>query len=102
MKQEHAHWTCPFCNRDTTIGDTNRSSRDIPLSISNADNIDTLRSDAIVCPNPQCKKVFLHFSASKQVSGPNGNIINLQLIRQWQLLPTSKAKPFPDYIPKAV
>jgi hypothetical protein len=55
----------------------------------------------IVCPNPECNKfvltVFLYDALST-----HGNLRQGQLLEQWNLIPFSDAKAFPDYIPQAI
>ena len=97
------NWTCPHCERDVTIDTESRlSTREHTLWIKNSDGRFTLVSNFFVCPNNQCRKftlsVSLHHS-SATASGPEkiGEARN-----SWNLIPPSRAKTFPDYIPKPI
>lgn len=96
------NWTCPFCNRDTTITEERLHSSQTDLTISNADGLRRLISRFIICPNPKCKKatlsVYLYVLEINQYNQPStGN-----LLQQWHLIPASRALSFPDYVPQAI
>ena len=90
------HWTCPYCNRDCTLG-----SDDIRWCQDNTwlskDHGWVLGNYKIrVCPNPDCRKLSIVGHLFKSDShGTTG-----EKIYEWQLVPEANAKPFPDYIPK--
>src|SRR5260370_20531420 len=86
-------YRCPFCHRDTSVFDDRISKDAHLLSILNASKISRLHSTFIVCPNPQCQQ------ASLQLSLVNENEF---VTRKWQLLPESKAIPFPEYVPEQI
>lgn len=96
------HWTCPFCNRDTTITEERLHSTCTDLTISNADGPRRLISRFIICPNPQCKKttlsVYLHVLEKNQIDMPRTG----KCLRQWHLIPASRALAFPDYVPQSI
>lgn len=89
-------WTCPYCNRNCTIGDPDirpiSSNQYISKEYGSYYSILTI----IVCPNPECRqqtiscKVY-EYNASYQQLGKQ--------VYFWQLKPESEAKPFPEYIP---
>jgi hypothetical protein len=93
------NWTCPHCDRKTTINDNNFHVGEDGMSIDNSEGHRLLRNEWIVCPNDECKKitltVILHEYAWKPPQWRKGAVIN-----HWRLLPNSYAKPFPDYIPE--
>lgn len=96
------HWTCPFCNRDTTITQERHHSGFTDLVIPNAEGEWRLQSLFIVCPNPKCKKttlsVSLHILAMDQFNRAYAG----KCLQQWHLIPASRALAFPDYIPQAI
>jgi len=93
-------WTCPFCNRDTTITDEDIKEGKTFLNIRNSEGPRAAICEFIVCPNKDCKKVTLSVTY-KAVSGYYTNKLTKSL-KTWQLIPQSKAQSFPDYIPKAI
>src|SRR5690349_2531837 len=95
------HWTCPFCNRDTTIQDSNIKTDTSYLTISNADGPRLLNTQWIVCPNAECRKVELRLFMSK-LSKIGGAWGQADFIRSWTLIPPSNAKVFPAYVPRAI
>jgi hypothetical protein len=98
-------WQCPHCNHHTTITNTNFCENEFGLSIENNDGPKLLYSFFIVCPNVECNKYILF---SKLFDSKYDNIkgtwqhYDLKEIKQWNLVPNSFAKVFPDYVPKAI
>ena len=94
-------WTCPFCDRPTTIrAQDTYSTEGTLVHPLNQGRPNKYALSAVFCPNPECKKIQLvlklhGYSATALGAG-------WRLIRQWDLLPESKAKSFPDYIPAAI
>ncbi len=96
-------WTCPFCNRHATITENSVHIDTTRLEIKNADGERTLTSVFVVCPNPKCKKFTLKLSLSPTYwSSQHQSWNDGSPIHQWQLIPSSNAQTFPDYIPQAV
>jgi hypothetical protein len=100
---ETYHWTCPYCDRDTTLRDGDYIFNGTKLNIQNPiDGHKFLRWHYIVCPNLKCKKftlaVFLNeLSWDSKEGWKVGNFV-----RRWDLIPPSRAKAFPNYIPKPI
>jgi Domain of unknown function (DUF4145) len=94
------HWTCPYCNRDCTIGkeDTTVISNNPEIyHISKEYGYCLSTTSIIVCPNPKCRKIKL----SQRIAF--GQLrCTPELSDNWDLWPESNAKPFPDYIPEAL
>lgn len=94
-------WTCPFCNRDATITESDIRTGDIDFSIENITGPKIVVSSFIVCPNPKCKKFTLTVSLyNARRTGYRWDLS--ELIKQWRLIPPSEAKVFPSYIPKPI
>jgi hypothetical protein len=54
-----------------------------------------------VCPNPACRKYELRVAVRAIVSNPSSQRDELGLqLRYWQLMPESRANPFPSCIPE--
>ncbi len=95
-------WTCPHCSKPTTITENDQTTDQSDLCFR--DNCDNLRltNRFIVCPNPNCRKVTLKVWLHKQTYTPQYGSVTGDLIKEWQLIPNSSAKSFPDYIPEAI
>ena len=92
-------WTCPYCNRPCTVGDTD--IRTMPTYSYIAEEYGRYRSTVtvIVCPNPDCRQQTI--SLRIDLADDQGRSTGKTLF-SWELLPESDAKPFPNYIPKAL
>lgn len=95
-------WSCPFCNRNATITGADFFSEKIVLGIDtkHGDVVTNIRY--IVCPNSECKEFTLDASLHKWVNTPSVGWIAGDLIKKWDLIPSSKAKIFPKYIPEPI
>jgi len=89
-------WTCPYCNRPCTIGE-----HDVTELIGNGEissEYGTYRATTtvIVCPNAECRKqsISLRINQYDLMYRTTG-----KTLFNWNLIPESSAKPFPDYIP---
>lgn len=99
-------WTCPHCNKPTTVTDNDYLLENIDLKILNSEGYRRLTGIFVVCPNSKCKKfglrVVLHNLA--KTKGPDGftRWEPKEPLQDWDLVPESSARPFPDYIPKQI
>jgi hypothetical protein len=96
-KMEPYSWTCPFCNQPTTITYSDTRDDYSTLQIANKHDYKYLFIRWIVCPNKKCKEFSLIVQLYDYKSGSLGN-----LLKHWNLIPPSRAKVFPDYIPEAL
>jgi hypothetical protein len=94
-------WKCPFCNHDATIGEDDIRSGQATLNLKNAEGPRVLKAYFVVCPNEKCKRFTLTASLHP-LKYLDGNQFAGDVIQSWSLIPSSKAIPLPDYIPKAV
>jgi hypothetical protein len=95
-------WTCPYCQRATTIVDEKLSSSRHWFDNGNKDGIMILDTNVIICPNKDCREYVIEadlykgkWAVHKPV--PQGDAVFIQ-----RLKPRSNARSFPDYIPKAI
>lgn len=96
-------WTCPFCNGYATIRSGDFETGKEYLEIDNADGLRMLKWDFIVCPNPECRGFSLSlclYAAEPDAAGRTAVIG--EMIQEWSLIPSSKAKTFPSYVPKPI
>ncbi len=91
-------WTCPYCNQVATIQDDNRSSDTHRFDNGNKHGGLGLYSFVVVCPNSKCKE----FTIVARLYKTSGTSLVGNALLSWKLKPQSSAKPFPDYIPKAI
>lgn len=95
-------FTCPFCGRDSTIDYNDLDVSSKILSIDNADELGVFTTTMTVCPNPKCKKVSCGVQLYKRKQDRFGNSIKSAKFKEWQLIPSSRAKALPEYIPTAI
>jgi hypothetical protein len=96
------HWTCPYCDRDTTLTDT-FSTNYFSLLINNNDGLRAFHTLLIVCPNPHCRKFTLTIQMYELTRLANGATSEGTVVLQtWKLIPPSSAKVFPEYVPKPI
>jgi Domain of unknown function (DUF4145) len=95
------NWTCPHCERAVTISH-GRVTTDIhTLRIGNAVGRRSLWTRFIVCPNQECQKFTLNAVLFESKQGPNHEEVGKK-VEEWNLIPNSKAKTFPAYIPQPI
>lgn len=95
------NFTCPYCNRPTTITDPNHFSNWTYINIAESTKGRSgLLLIAIACPNKECKNLWLN--AQLKMADKFGGQIPGGLLQEWQLLPESHAKVLPDYIPAPI
>ena len=100
------NWRCPYCNRDTTIALERTVRESSTLTLENADGRRTLATMFIVCPNPECQKFTLIADLYKSRRADGGGIPGHEeledKLQHWDLVPPSRSRRFPDYIPSAI
>lgn len=90
------HWTCPYCNRDCTLGgdDIKFCQDNIWLSKDHGWVLGNFKIR--ICPNPDCREL----SIDAHIFESNGGGNTKKQLYKWHLVPEANAKPFPDYIPQ--
>ena len=96
------NWTCPHCERAVTISEYQMVRKDTVLSLDNADGRRILRTLFIVCPNPDCRRFTLTADLRFSRELPNRSESIGASVQKWNLIPPSRAKTFPSYIPQAI
>jgi hypothetical protein len=56
----------------------------------------------IVCPNPKCQLFTLTLTMYKYQTNPRGPDRTGPPLQEWNLIPPSTAKVFPDYVPQPI
>lgn len=97
-------WTCPFCTQLATITFPDVDFTNAELRTDNKHGPRQLDIRFVVCPNPECKEFTLDVSLleAKILSSGSLSADEDKPLNSWQLVPESKAKVFPDYIPEAI
>ena len=96
-------WTCPYCNGLATIREGDYEHGQGYLRIDNAKGHKVLVWNFIVCPNPDCQMFTLSIALHDAEFNTNGYLSKTgKMIEQWNLIPPSKAKTFPSYVPKPI
>ena len=100
-------WSCPYCNRQTTITDTHLSTSRHLFNHYNKDGDLCVLSQIIVCPNPACREyevtaALFHTKLVQPYNAPSYTSLEGKPLARWTLKPKSGARPFPAYIPKAI
>lgn len=95
------NWNCPHCKTKTTINKDDIDSSESMLYIKNKDGTKSAETTWIVCPNEECKKLSLYINLY-EYSSESGSWERGALLKQWTLLPDTKANVYPDYIPTGI
>lgn len=98
-------WTCPYCNRGTTVTEVNSSTGTHIFNKANKDADLALVTVVVVCPHPKCREYEIRATLFKTHKVRNGYEDEWKLdasLTSWTLKPKSNAKQFPSYIPKAI
>lgn len=94
-------WTCPYCQRDTTITESNYTNSVSAFNDGNKDGLLAFVTSTITCPNPECKEYTIR-AALHRGAYEGGIRAKGVALAKWQLRPNSSAKPLPDYIPRSI
>lgn len=96
-------WSCPYCNRDTTIVPSNVSRSSHHFDNENKDGSLGILTRVIICPNDQCKEyqINAYLYHTQFVLNGGARMVGEPII-SWALKPRSFAKQFPEYVPIAV
>lgn len=99
------NWTCPYCGTATTIVSDHHWVSQADIASRSKFLAPKLRVESISCPSPDCKGLFI--SASLHRFGlPTGKTEGHYALREkyaeWQLMPRSRSKPQPEYIPEEI
>lgn len=97
------NWVCPHCQHATTINDLNRTSDKVDLRKWNRSGYKSLFVKFIVCPNPNCNEYSLFVELwNTTIDSKTDKTKFTRMLKRLQIVPNSKAKTFPDYIPVAL
>jgi hypothetical protein len=95
------NWTCPFCGHDTVINLESIQEGDFTFDLPNASGPKRFDFRFVVCPNEKCRNFTLTASLAK-LGNEHGRMTALDVEKSWGLVPPTKAKSFPTFIPKNI
>jgi hypothetical protein len=100
------HWTCPYCQRDTTIGTNGTSAQTHFFNNGNKEGWLAIVTEVVVCPNPACKEYAISGALYSAVFQYGQNHIPKESknspLKIWNLRPQSSSQPLPEYVPKPI
>lgn len=96
-------WTCPFCNRPTTITEEDADYNNVGLFHDTKHGYVGISWVSIRCPNKDCHEVFLKvFFDEREIKDRSYENEVVKHLQTWTLRPESNAKPQPEYIPSQI
>ena len=101
------NWTCPYCNCAQVVIKEQQflESRRFYLDVCKFKEC-ALFFRAIACSNPDCKEVSLtaSFSEGEMITSSNGTVHfkTIKVLDEYNLRPTSLAKPQPEFFPEVI
>lgn len=97
---------CKYCGHHSTIMDVNYDEKSSALKVDNDNEFAyVLGAKMIKCPNSKCGGVTLSVSLNigERKRTPNGAVYQkVSAVDSWALLPKSRARVFPMYIPEEI
>ena len=105
------YWRCPYCQHNATIRDGDQHTGHTVADLGSSLGPTSLAYNFVRCPNPKCRNTTLNVGlhklrkalmAAEKARAIEGGFVGDGVLKQWTLLPPSSARPFPDYIPKAI
>ena len=98
------NWKCSYCGYAQVIDSHRHDEEDRDISVQGwSRGRAGYFVEAIVCANENCRQMSLVFGLFEfDGFDRNSNRKNAGLVHRWGLLPTSSARPQPDYIPESL
>ncbi|NQU47793.1 MAG: DUF4145 domain-containing protein, partial [Planctomycetes bacterium] len=95
---------CPHCGRATTITHSKFELDDREFNNGNVLGSLNLISRVVICPSPDCKKFEVKAELVQKglPLDPRNSRSGWKQIQHWDLLPSSSAKQFPEFVPAAI
>lgn len=102
MCDMNMNWRCPFCGRHVTIvgGRISWGEHNFTLPTKHGDKL-AVCSTAIVCPNEECKELYL-VADLKPYSFVENKFAYGDPLETWVLRPQAAVTVFPDYVPAPI
>lgn len=99
-----SNWLCPYCGHAQVISEARRNRIKEKIAVAGwVHGLPGFFLEAIVCANQSCAMLSLNLDVvRRQDNNYNQGFEIKERFKAWTLLPSSNAKPFPDYIPKSL
>lgn len=97
-----AGWKCPFCDQNATLTRPNVSTVEHHFSNGSKHGDQIVKAEITVCPNSECAEYTLSIGLYEADSMGPGRWYCGTRVSSFQLIPSSKAMVFPNYVPQAV
>ncbi|HEY1656320.1 MAG TPA: DUF4145 domain-containing protein [Candidatus Tumulicola sp.] len=100
-------WRCPYCSHWATITYSNQQFFSFRFDIKSRFGNLIGETLLVTCPNPQCSEIELHLGVFKPKhaflpsTSPEYLSSGDELFK-WRLLPSSRAKPMPAFVPAPI
>jgi len=99
------NWECAYCGHKQLASDENRSIKTYELRIG--DTVEGklgISYSALRCLNTKCNRISLsvRYGTLQTLPGVAYPRLVIPFLNSWQLLPSSVAKPQPEYIPAVI
>lgn len=93
------NWICPVCNHKAVIQENDFSDFRHAFEPNKQVGDQIIHGQIIFCPNEECCSYTLAIGLfDAEWDNRNAELKTKELKKQWQLIPESNAKPFPNYI----
>lgn len=95
-------WTCPYCNRDATITDSNFSRNVHLFDKDNKHGMLALVTLVTTCPNENCHEYEIQGRLHQAFHSGGWCVNEDKIFLSWSMKPNSQAKQFPSYVPQPI
>ena len=106
MAQTAVNYSCPYCNRFSTITEEDWAAGQAETRWHNPHDDLVFIAEFYQCPNPDCKKITLFGHLFKNIMYNSTTTKEYwksqEKIKSFQLVPDSRAKVYPEYIPQQI
>lgn len=92
---------CPYCQFMNVKSFRNDEQKEVEMFDSSMGHA-RITIDQKLCINPECRKLSVQAVLDQVTFWNSGDERSRETLHSWSLLPNSKAKPQPDYIPRAI
>lgn len=96
MGYDYFEWTCPVCDRPTTLDSVHRMATSYNVPKPNADDIGEVKFVAIACPNTKCRRMTISWTLT------TGGEFNSKPIRSGRLIPDPSGSHLPESVPEVI
>ncbi|MBS0479077.1 MAG: DUF4145 domain-containing protein [Proteobacteria bacterium] len=98
------NWVCPYCDRAQTVSDDHVQRAASKFYLGGVDDMLGYSMNAIVCVNPECKKLTVDFAIVPYKPFHSQSVPDYAkpAIYRERAKPRGQSQPQPDYIPLAI